>query len=200
VGCILSSSSNETLAQEVSEKQKTKSSSLISDDVRRHSSSGIALKGRRRRLEGGATKPRFHLTLITHQPRVWAHVWMIRRGYTTAKSDPIKKSMPRPPRCGRGTVTRACAPRRVRVRVDAHSIFWQQKTERPPNQKYDRSLTETRAIFATRTETFPSVESPPTSGFARRRRSAQFVSAAHVPKPPWAARECPRRSSRLSAR
>lgn len=64
VGCILSSSSNETLAQEVSEKQKTKSSSLISDDVRRHSSSGIALKGRRRRLEGGATKPRFHLTLI----------------------------------------------------------------------------------------------------------------------------------------
>lgn len=58
--------------------------------------------------------------------------------------------MPRPPRCGRGTVTRACAPRRVRVRVDAYSIFWQQKTERPPNQKYDRSLTETRAIFATR--------------------------------------------------
>lgn len=61
VGCIVSSSSNVTLAQEVSEKHKTRSSSLIFDDVRRHSSSGIGPDGCQRRLEGGATKPRLRL-------------------------------------------------------------------------------------------------------------------------------------------
>ena len=64
---------------------KTKSSSLISDDVRRHSSSGIALKGVDD-ASRGARQNLIHLALINSQPRVLARV-DIRRGYTTAKSE-----------------------------------------------------------------------------------------------------------------
>ena len=184
VGCIVSSSSNVTLAQEVSEKHKTRSSSLISDDVRRHSSSGIGPDGRQRRLEGGATKPR---TTI-YSPAADNHAYgrtvrMLLRGYTTAKSDPRRESTPRPAIAAAGPrPARARSEASARVRVKPDPKFWQPTV----NSTISQPNSQTAADFSTGVRPAAAART-------------NFVET-HVPRPPWEARECPRRSSRLSAR